>query len=246
MSASDAQNVDILERLGLDPKGLIDDTINTVCDYCADAFDWLEACARQEPGIDEPTRASIAEGIERLYIAFQAGADKNLDRFELYAMNNCFSVPQGLTLPETQASVRMDAPVSASDDEASLEEELALLRTEVASARRRCTALRREVTACDRELAMCPQEGVDRLEQVAARGSDHAACNEAGAVVSTAMRLAPLVEQAAALVGRRAEGAGPIGSAEDATALFARHRSDVGSPATRLLQRLNARLESLK
>lgn len=124
---------------GYEPLRIVDDVINSFNDYSCDAADAMQKVLTQAPGMGEHSKA-IEEGLDRWQLKVQRAADKNFDKFELYALNNIFRVPAEVT----------DAPVDGADQsglDAELEELWAQLRQELATK----SELHQRVAAASRE-----------------------------------------------------------------------------------------------
>ena len=125
---------------GYEPLRVVDDVINSFNDYACDAADAMQKVLVQEPALREHGK-SIEEGLDRWQLKVQRAADKNFDKFELYALNNVFRVPAELT----------QAPVEGVDESA-VDEQLeglwAQLRQELATK----AELQQRVAAAGREV----------------------------------------------------------------------------------------------
>mmetsp|Transcript_16889 Transcript_16889/g.40164 ORF Transcript_16889/g.40164 Transcript_16889/m.40164 type:complete len:220 (+) Transcript_16889:25-684(+) len=124
---------------GYEPLRIVDDVINSFNDYSCDAADAMQKVLTQAPGMGEHSKA-VEEGLDRWQLKVQRAADKNFDKFELYALNNVFRVPAEVT----------EAPVDGADQsgiDAELEELWAQLRQELATK----SELQQRVAAASRE-----------------------------------------------------------------------------------------------
>lgn len=98
------------------PVAVVDEVINSFNDYACDSADAMEAALLDHPELLEK-RDEIKQGIDRWQLKVQRAADKNFDKFELYALKNIFAVPEDLQMapPEGPAAEEVRALDSEAD-----------------------------------------------------------------------------------------------------------------------------------
>lgn len=144
-----------IDFYGFDPVSFIDDVINCVEDYACDGLDAMERAVtklnsfktsfKTGPGTTRPP-GEAGRSLDRLLEELSRSMNKNLDLFELYALQNILSVPSDLAVARLKAA---ETPVEAPPRVAqahldAMDSELAALRSRLSAAKRTNRALHAE------------------------------------------------------------------------------------------------------
>lgn len=108
------------------------------------------------------SRDAIKQGVDRWQLKTQRSGDKNFDKFELYVLNNIFSVPAGLQVAADEAPA----------DEAALDGEIAALMTRLQSALATKRELQRKVSTAANAQAVWEQHRESVTELARSHESD--------------------------------------------------------------------------
>lgn len=80
-------------HFGFAPVAFVDDVVNACNDYAYDGVDYVERKLRVPGALPRGAERDIGTGADAVLEAFQRALDLNLDRFELYALQNLFVMP---------------------------------------------------------------------------------------------------------------------------------------------------------
>ncbi|KAI8842986.1 Mis12 protein-domain-containing protein [Chytridium lagenaria] len=115
----------VVEHFGFPPIEFIDDVINAVNDLMYQAMEEFQSFVDGEM---EDT-VEVEKGMAALETLLESAIDKNFDKFELYALQNIFSLPRnvGVVLPQYR-----DVDPEASEElDRELDEQIERLRKEL-------------------------------------------------------------------------------------------------------------------
>ncbi|KAG0279439.1 hypothetical protein BGZ95_001205 [Linnemannia exigua] len=157
----------LTEHFGFSPLSFVDDVINSVNNMIYQASMALQEFVENEMeswaiqnrrnlAKDYDAKVESAKGMHKFETLLEAAVDKNFDRFELYALNNLFSVPKDvdIVLPHYE---ELDFGIAADREEA-LDQELEMLRQQVIMTKAMNYRLRKELILEEnrrRELERC-------------------------------------------------------------------------------------------
>ncbi|KAL6782828.1 hypothetical protein ACKKBG_A08255 [Auxenochlorella protothecoides x Auxenochlorella symbiontica] len=154
-TAPTTDTVTVSELLQLDPSAFIEDLHNAAHCHCADAFDDLDEAIRNDvgPALSPAQQAAVMQGTAQLYNLARGSLDRQLQRFEEFALETCLRVPAGL-----MASVQIQAPVvdveaPCGEEEEGVIQRLGSLRAQILEEREKMLTLQRQLAACDAALA---------------------------------------------------------------------------------------------
>lgn len=120
--------------LGFKPVLFVNDVLGAIEDYTCEGLDSFEHRLNESLGID--TKSNVDEILKTL----SGRMDKNLDKFELYVLNNIFSIPKAYVL-SNESIASSSAPVPLNMAQLSQELEATQTRLDHASARNRTAKL---------------------------------------------------------------------------------------------------------
>jgi molecular chaperone GrpE (heat shock protein) len=106
-SATAHSKVELAERhFGFPPVAFVDDVWNACNDYAYDGVDYVERKLRDvlaKQKVKSAASADITAGADAVLENLQRSLDVNLDRFELYSLQNLFVVPSSTSSSSTAA-----------------------------------------------------------------------------------------------------------------------------------------------
>jgi hypothetical protein len=111
MSAAQANSVAAEAHFGFAPVAFVDDVVNACNDYAYDGVDYVERKLRAPGALPRGAEREIGTGADAVLEAFQRALDLNLDRFELYSLQNLF------VLPDASVAVRSRTDRHGVDDD---------------------------------------------------------------------------------------------------------------------------------
>ncbi|KAI9144492.1 Mis12 protein-domain-containing protein [Paraphysoderma sedebokerense] len=151
----------IIEHFQSTPLSFIDDVINSVNDLLYQGSAELERFVEGEVGGLE-----AVQGIHMIETLLESAIDKNFDRFELFALQNVFKIPEGVKvlLPHYK---ELNLNFTLSED-ASLDHELSRLRKRLVAVRHLNRTLKSEESRTDRQISVLKgwEEEVAMMKQV--------------------------------------------------------------------------------
>jgi hypothetical protein len=218
---------------GFNPVSFVDDAINCVEDYTCDGLDAMEKAVAKLKSF-KGRQADVGQSLDRILDQLSKSMNKNLDLFELYALQNILQLPSNLAElpdPATASSEEASKDVGASaEDESQLDAELADLRQRVATSKHMQRALRQELVDLEGELQQHEQlaEAMGRSGQLALASAPASLCADISSVLEGGRALSEQVGRLRNLASAQglaleSKGSGP----EDAQMLHQRDQSVV-------------------
>jgi len=113
--------------LGYHPLSFVDDVLGATRDYCADAVDGVEQVLMNEPSL-QGKEQFVNMDCNNLNILLNDAFDQSFDRFELYLLNNIFSIPKDVSLSDSHDEPPLP---QHKEDEHKLDEEINTLRAKI-------------------------------------------------------------------------------------------------------------------
>ncbi|KAL1515993.1 hypothetical protein AB1Y20_002606 [Prymnesium parvum] len=161
---------------GHKPIAVVDEVINCFSDYVCDSADAMEATLAEHPELAHK-RAEIKQGVDRWQLKIQRSADRNFDKFELYALKNILHVPAGLQQEQSEPQLERDHSLDAELEElwARLQQSLATrreLQLKLASAEKATQLWEANRPAVQKLAESYTADGVQSVMEDAARLSE--------------------------------------------------------------------------
>ncbi|XP_055962069.1 protein MIS12 homolog [Mercurialis annua] len=95
----------VFESLNLNPRLLINEVLNTVEYLLDDAFDYFHKEASSLLNTQGTDRAQhLTQGIDQIRNVIQSNVGTKLGLWQEYCFRNCFTLPQGFSLPKNESS----------------------------------------------------------------------------------------------------------------------------------------------
>jgi hypothetical protein len=95
-------------HFGFAPVAFVDDVVNACNDYAYDGVDYVERKLRVPGALPRGAEREVGTGADAVLEAFQRALDLNLDRFELYALQNLFVLPDASAVRSTRSDSNAD------------------------------------------------------------------------------------------------------------------------------------------
>jgi hypothetical protein len=219
---------------GFNPVSFVDDAINCVEDYTCDGLDAMEKAVAKLKSF-KGRQADVGQSLDRILDQLSKSMNKNLDLFELYALQNILQLPSNLTVPPEPATASSSSDssphvVPSAQDESYLDAELMDLRGRVAASKHVQRALKQELVDLEEELRQHEllAETMGRAGQVALTSAPASLCADITSVQQGGRALTEQVGRLRELASAQglalgSEGNGP----EDAQMLHQRDQSVV-------------------
>ncbi|KAJ6840063.1 protein MIS12-like protein isoform X1 [Iris pallida] len=144
----------LFDAHNLNPQRFVNEVLNSVDDMLDGAFHFLhqqafEITSAAESGADRSQ--DLAKGVTYLRHLIQAVVDKRMDSWEKYCLRHCFTVPEGILLPEDQNSSRKDLLLQEGLSDVELDSQLDSLRNKLAAVGKESADLLREKHSLEKE-----------------------------------------------------------------------------------------------
>lgn len=139
---------------GFHPVEIVDDIITCVEDYLCDGVDVLEKTICKLDGCKDK-RGDVGQGLDKLLGDVNQTVVKNLDKFELYVLQNIFKTPEWLDA-SADAEMKQEKDTESGNhtaaDEEALDVRLSTLRAQLKSSRHMNRTLTTEISSTEAEI----------------------------------------------------------------------------------------------
>lgn len=168
----------IFGSFNFDPQLFINDLRNAVDDVIEEGFNFFKDQAPKDLGVkDADILNNLAEGVDAVQHVVRLKLDKQLDIWEKYCLMHCFSIPEGLALPEMK-SVKGSVFGSSCADRSTymdLDTQLESLREKLVAVGRESAEFHRELCVLERQTAVSTQyaEALDEALRPLEENSTH-------------------------------------------------------------------------
>lgn len=157
----------IFGSLNFDPQLFINDLRNAVDDVIEEGFNFFKDQAPKDLYVkDADILNNLAEGVDTVKHVVRLKLDKQLDIWEKYCLVHCFSIPEGLALPEMKNTKGSVFGSSCADRSSymDLDTQLESLREKLVTVGRESAEFHRELSVLERQTAVSTQH-VEALDE---------------------------------------------------------------------------------